>query len=61
METSVSVAGKEENPALNLETVLIEPDELRFSMLWRGALACDKKALKIEQINIDLQQLILNG
>ena len=61
METSVSVAGKKENPTLNLETVLIEPDELRFSMLWRGALACDKKALKIEQINIDLQQLILNG
>jgi hypothetical protein len=61
MEASVSVAGAEENPPLNLETVLIEPDELRFTMLWRGILACDKKALKIEQISLDLQQLTLNG
>jgi hypothetical protein len=61
IKTSVSVAGAEEKPPLNLETVLVEPDELRFTMLWRGALSCDKKALKIEQINIDLQQLTLNG
>jgi hypothetical protein len=60
MKTSVRVAGKEENPAMNLETILIEPDELRFRMLWRGALPCDKKSLKVEQIKIDLKQLILN-
>lgn len=60
-EVSIRIAGKIENPPLNLETVLIEPGESRFSMLWRGALECDKKALKIEQIAINLKSLTVNG
>jgi hypothetical protein len=61
MEAVVSMAGNKEKPPLSLETLLIEPDQLRFSMLWRGFVACDKKALKIEQIDIDLWQLDLIG
>ncbi len=54
VETLVHVAGKTENPALNLETVLIEPNESRLSMLWRAAVQCDKKTLKVEQVDINL-------
>jgi hypothetical protein len=61
MEAVVSLAGNKEKPPLNLETLLIEPDHMRFSMLWRGIVACDKKALKIEQIDIDLKQLDFIG
>jgi hypothetical protein len=48
----VVVAGKREAPPVQLETVLIEPDEQRMSLTWRAALRCDKRALKIERIHI---------
>ncbi len=35
---------------LQLEAVLFEPDAGRFQMLWRAALAVDKKLLKLKQI-----------
>lgn len=33
-----------------LETVLLEPDQARFQLLWRCALAVDKKLLKLRQV-----------
>jgi hypothetical protein len=57
----VRIAGSEETPALNLETVLIEPDDARLSLLWRGAVPCDKRALKVEEIGVTLEQLVLDG
>lgn len=38
--------------APKLETVLFEPDAARFQMLWRCALAVDKKLLKLRQITV---------
>lgn len=61
LETSVRIAGSIENPPVNLETVLLEPNESRFSMLWRSAVKCDKKTLKVEQIDINLKNLRING
>ena len=57
LEAKVTVAGQLETPALNLETVLIEPEEDRLCMTWRGAVPCDKKTLKVEQIDINLLDL----
>jgi hypothetical protein len=57
LDVSVRVAGKSEKPPLQLETVLLEPTESRFSMLWRGAVPCDKKALKVEQAHFLLRGL----
>lgn len=37
-----------------LDTVVIEPDELRLSLVWRAAFACDKKALRITEIEASL-------
>jgi len=61
LEATVRVAGKTEEPPLSLETVLIEPDEARLCMTWRAALPCDKKTLKVEQIDIALDRLDLSG
>ncbi len=34
----------------NLDTVLIEPDESRVVLVWRAALRCDKKALRVNEV-----------
>jgi len=37
-----------------LETLLIEPNELRLGMIWRASVACDKQALKISDVKIGM-------
>lgn len=61
LSAEINVAGRRETPPLNLETVQIEPDEGRLCMVWRAALPCDKQALKVEEIAIDLNRLDFNG
>jgi hypothetical protein len=39
-----------------LETLLIEPNQLRLSLTWRAATVCDKKMLKIENILVTLSR-----
>lgn len=58
---AVRVAGKTEKPPLNLETVLIEPSATRLCMTWRAVLPCDKKALKVEQVDLALGSLDVKG
>lgn len=50
----IKVGDKEAQPAFNLETLILEPNQMRFSMVWRAALPCDKKVLKISEIKISL-------
>jgi hypothetical protein len=57
LDVTVSIAGSTQPVPLQLETVLLEPGEERFSMLWRGAVPCDKKALKVEQAHFQLRAL----
>jgi hypothetical protein len=52
----VTVAGKREEPAPELETLSIEPDENRATLTWRAVLPCDRQALKIEKIVIRLHR-----
>lgn len=60
-QVKVKIAGKVEEPPLNLETVLIEPDARRLCLTWRGKVPCDKKALKVEEISVALQDLTPKG
>ena len=60
LEARVRIAGEDQNPSLNLETVLIEPNENRFTMLWRAMVECGKQPLKAEEIHIEQKQLNLN-
>ena len=61
LAAAARIAGREEAARLNLETVLIEPDDARLSLLWRGAVPCDKRALKVEEVRLELQQLVVDG
>jgi len=54
--SDINMAGKSYKPGFNIETLIIEPDKLLFSMVWRASLECDKKALQISDINIKLQR-----
>jgi hypothetical protein len=48
----VRLRGEDQRPPVRLETVLLEPDESRLSMVWRAAVPCDKCALQIERVVI---------
>jgi hypothetical protein len=61
LRADISVAGQVESPPLNLETVLIEPEENRLCLTWRCAITCDKKTLSVEQMDIHLDDLQLAG
>lgn len=50
----VDIAGKHESPAFNLETLLLEPNRLIASLVFRAALPCDKKSGKIDRVKIAL-------
>jgi hypothetical protein len=54
LKTAVTMDGISVQPVFNLETVIIEPNQLKLGMVWRAALQCDKKALKISDVKIAL-------
>lgn len=54
LATDVTVDGSSVQPRFNLETLIIEPNHLKLGMVWRAAMQCDKKALKISDIKINL-------
>lgn len=54
--THITIAGKEENPEFNLETLILEPNPMTFSMVWRAALTCDKKVMKIRDVKVALSR-----
>lgn len=58
---NAKVAGAMQPMQPVLETVVIEPEIQRLTLLWRGALPCDKKALQIEEVSIGLRQLLIEG
>lgn len=41
-----------ETPPVELETVLVEPDARRVVLVWRAALACDKRLLRVREITV---------
>ncbi len=50
LEFVFNIDGKRITRRPNLDTLLIEPDEKSFSMIWRACERCDKKALKIRNV-----------
>jgi hypothetical protein len=57
LEVTVYIAGQPERPRMRLETVLLEPEEQRVCLTWRGAVACDKRALKVERVRFAVNSL----
>ncbi len=54
LDIAITVAGSIQRPAVNLETLLIEPDANRLCMTWRSALLCDRTVLKVEKVTLAL-------
>jgi hypothetical protein len=52
LTVSMTIAGSEQQPTPNLETLLIEPELNRVCFTWRAAQPCDRRALKVEKIVI---------
>ncbi|HWV14059.1 MAG TPA: DUF2169 domain-containing protein [Cellvibrio sp.] len=50
----LTVSGREVSTGFVLETLELDPNHLRLSMVWRAAFECDKKFLKINQINVSM-------
>lgn len=49
LDVTVRIAGKTERAEMSLETVWLEPGRGRVCLSWRGAVGCDKRALKVEE------------
>ncbi|MEI6825650.1 MAG: DUF2169 domain-containing protein [Desulfuromonadales bacterium] len=60
-DTVVYMAGSKVAAQMNMDTVLIVPDEERISVFWRTGVECDKKTLKVSQIDVALKNFIVNG
>lgn len=56
LSARVMIANRVETPQFNLETLVIEPDELKLSLSWKAAVPCDKSALKIKDVILNLAQ-----
>lgn len=54
LDCCINILGRVEQPPFLLETLILEPNQKQFSLVWRSAYQCDKRALKIEQINVTL-------
>lgn len=50
----IYIAGRVETSSFYLETLLLEPNLQKLSMVWRSALPCDKKLLKVSEVKIGL-------
>jgi hypothetical protein len=61
LQVAVRVAGSLAYPPVNLETVLLEPDENRVSLTWRAALPCDRKVLKVEKVTVTRRRAGASG
>ncbi|HLL55492.1 MAG TPA: DUF2169 domain-containing protein [Myxococcaceae bacterium] len=57
ISVTLAIAGEEHEPRPQLETVQLEPGNKRLCLLWRAAVPCDKRALKVESARIQLDSL----
>jgi hypothetical protein len=54
--TRVILGDKAAQPDFNLETLLLEPNQMKLGMLWRAALPCDKRVIKVSNIKVELSR-----
>lgn len=52
LASEIDINGQVRNSEFNLETLILEPNQLQLSMLWRSAIRCDKSILKVRSVTI---------
>lgn len=50
--TRVQVGERVEEPEHHLETLILEPNQLKISLVWRAAVPCDKQLIKVSSVKI---------
>jgi hypothetical protein len=45
-----------ETPPFRMETLLLEPNQMQLGMTWKAALPCDKRTLKIREVEVNLSR-----
>ncbi len=56
LHADVNIMGNSLCPQFNLETLVIEPNQLTLSMTWRAAVPCNKKALAVSDVKISMSR-----
>lgn len=56
LESAFKFLGKWHEVPLKIETILIEPDENRFCIIWKTAFNCNKKPLKVSDVRVAFKQ-----
>ncbi len=56
LRNKIQIEDSEISFNFNCETLLLDPNQLQLSMVWRSAFACDKKALKVKQISVSMMR-----
>lgn len=54
IRTTYRVDGGTQVVAAALDTVIVEPDAARLVMVWRAGLSCDKRVLKVREVEVTL-------
>jgi len=57
LESAVWIAGLAHKVALRIENLVLEPDQGRFSLLFRGSVPCDKRTLQVEVARVAVRSL----
>jgi hypothetical protein len=60
-DVGVRIGRRTETAAMLLETVVVEPDDLRLSLVYRGAVACGKHPLAVREARIALRRMLPEG
>lgn len=57
LQAKVVMSSKPQDLPLKIETLVIEPDENRFSLVWKGLFSCERKATLIESVSVCFAKL----
>lgn len=56
LHSKIEVGNQVEPGNFIMESVIIEPNQLRLSMVWKSAFVCGMKARKINQVSVGMQR-----
>jgi hypothetical protein len=56
-DVEARLAGQPRQIEMKMETLVVEPDENRLTLFWRGNLPCDKQALHMERVRFQVRRL----
>jgi hypothetical protein len=57
LRAEVCIGSKKTAPRLSLDTVLLEPEQTRFSLIWLGMAPCHNQATRIERVSLAVDRL----